>query len=209
MGLGKGGAPVEEDLEDLVVVLVGGEDEGGDVGRVGGRHRIDGLPRVRGAGVPDPLLVLQEQLDALDVLLVDGEEERVEGGDVVLEEELHQLGVLVDDGYGEGRPAEGVDAVDVKDVPPALQGLDQLPDGGAVAPLGQQHEPAGRSRLKPESDVSVSVAGKQCFRLLWKSAVYSFLDQFWTVERQLPFSSTGLLILISWVGWKMRFKICL
>ena len=42
-------ASVYQDLEYLVVVLVGGELEGGDVGGVGGPHRVQGLPGVRGA----------------------------------------------------------------------------------------------------------------------------------------------------------------
>ena len=71
------GAPVEEDLEDFVVVLVGGEDERRDVRRVGGAHRVDRLPRVRRARQMVLLLVVQQDLHSLDVLLGDGEQQRV------------------------------------------------------------------------------------------------------------------------------------
>ena len=73
VGLRQAGAAVDQDLEDLVVVLVSGEGERGDVGGVGGRDGVDRLPGVRGAGDPDPLLVTQQQLHAL------GREGGVEG----------------------------------------------------------------------------------------------------------------------------------
>ena len=41
---GKSGAPVKEDLDDLVIVGVGGEDERGDVGGEGGRVGGERLP---------------------------------------------------------------------------------------------------------------------------------------------------------------------
>ncbi len=42
--LRQGGAPVQQDLEDFVVVVVRRQDERGDVGRVAGRDGVDGLP---------------------------------------------------------------------------------------------------------------------------------------------------------------------
>ena len=44
MRTGKSGAPVKEDLDDLVIVGVGGEDERGDVGGEGGRVGGERLP---------------------------------------------------------------------------------------------------------------------------------------------------------------------
>ena len=44
VGAGEDGPPVEEDLDDLVVVGVGGQDEGGDVRGEGRRVRGDCLP---------------------------------------------------------------------------------------------------------------------------------------------------------------------
>ena len=71
------GAPVEEDLEDFVVVLVGGEDERRDVGRVGGADGVDGLPGVRRPRHVVLLLVQQQDLHPLHVLLGDGQQQRV------------------------------------------------------------------------------------------------------------------------------------
>ena len=44
MGTGEDGAPVKQDLDDLVVVGVGGQDERGDVGGEGGGVRWYRLP---------------------------------------------------------------------------------------------------------------------------------------------------------------------
>ena len=44
VGAGEDGPPVEEDLDDLVVVGVGGQDERGDVRGEGRRVRGDRLP---------------------------------------------------------------------------------------------------------------------------------------------------------------------
>ena len=44
MGGGQGGASVQQDLDDLVVVGVGRQDEGGDVGGEGGRVTVHRLP---------------------------------------------------------------------------------------------------------------------------------------------------------------------
>ena len=71
------GAPVEEDLEYFVIVFVCGEDERRDVRRVRGAHRVDGLPRVRRPRHVVLLLVVQENLHSLDVLLGDGQQQRV------------------------------------------------------------------------------------------------------------------------------------
>ena len=109
-------APVYQDLQYLVVVLVGGELEGGDVRGVGGGHGVQRLPGVRPVPPPHPLLVLQQQLHPLDVLLVDGEQQRVPGLDAGLQQDLDQLRVLVDDGDGECGPAERVSAVNVKPI---------------------------------------------------------------------------------------------
>ena len=43
MGCRHHGAPVQEDLDDLVVVGVGGQDERGDVGGEGGRVAVQSL----------------------------------------------------------------------------------------------------------------------------------------------------------------------
>ena len=71
------GAPVEEDLENFVIVFVRGEDERRHIRRVGGAHRVDGLPRVRRPRHVVLLLVVQENLHSLDVLLGDGQQQRV------------------------------------------------------------------------------------------------------------------------------------
>ena len=71
------GAPVEENLEYFVIVFVRGEDERRHVRRVGGAHRVDGLPRVRRPRRVVLLLVVQQDLDPLDVLLGDGQQQRV------------------------------------------------------------------------------------------------------------------------------------
>ena len=47
MRTGEDGAPVQEDLDDLVVVGVGGEDERGDVGCEGGRVGGQRLPALK------------------------------------------------------------------------------------------------------------------------------------------------------------------
>ena len=109
-------APVNQDLEYLVVILVGGELEGGDVGGVGGGHRVQRLPGVRPVPPPDPLLMLQQQLHPLHVLLVNGEQQRVPGLDPSLQQNLYQLWVLVDDGDRQSRPAQRVSAVDVEPI---------------------------------------------------------------------------------------------
>ena len=71
------GAPVEEDLENFVIVFVRGEDERRHIRRVGGAHRVDGLPRVRRPRHVVLFLVVQEYLHSLDVLLGDGQQQRV------------------------------------------------------------------------------------------------------------------------------------
>ena len=77
MGMWQRRAPVYQDLDDLVVVLVGGELDRGDVGGVGGGHRVERLPGVRAVTRPHPLLVLQQQLHPLHILLVNSEKEGV------------------------------------------------------------------------------------------------------------------------------------
>ena len=76
---GQTGAPVQQDLDDLVVVGVGGEDEGR---HVGGEHGLLLTQRLPGPGLAlqvDALLVVQQHLDRLDILLVYGVEESVLG----------------------------------------------------------------------------------------------------------------------------------
>ena len=60
--------------------------------------------------------------------------------DTLREEEFHHLRVLIDDGDGQGRPSQRIEAVDVEEVVLVLEGLDQLFHAGAVAPLHQQNE---------------------------------------------------------------------
>ena len=57
---------VDQELEDLVVVLVGGQGERGDIRGVGGGDWVYCLPGVRVARLPDPLLVSQQQLNSLE-----------------------------------------------------------------------------------------------------------------------------------------------
>ena len=79
VGAGKAGAPVQQDLDDLVVVGVGREHEGR---HVGGEHGLLLAQRLPGPGLAlqvDALLVVQQHLDRLDVLLVNGVKERVLG----------------------------------------------------------------------------------------------------------------------------------
>ena len=109
-------APVYQDLEYLVIVLVGGKFEGRDVRGVGGGHRVQRLPGVRTVPTPDPLLVLQQQLHPLHVLLINGKQQRVPGLYPGLQQDLYQLRVLVDDGDGQRRPAKWVSAVDVEPI---------------------------------------------------------------------------------------------
>ena len=59
------------------------------------------------------LFVVKEDLDRLDKLLVDGVQESVLGLDLVLQQHLHHLEVLVVDGHEERRPAQRVHAVDI------------------------------------------------------------------------------------------------
>ena len=59
------------------------------------------------------LFVVEEDLDRLDKLLVDGVKEGVLGLDLVLQQHLHHLEVLVVDGHEERRPAQGVHTVDI------------------------------------------------------------------------------------------------
>ena len=47
MGCGHHSAPVQEDLDDLVVVSVGREDQRGDVGGEGGRVGGQSLPALK------------------------------------------------------------------------------------------------------------------------------------------------------------------
>lgn len=56
------------------------------------------------------------------------------------EKEFHHLRVLIDNGDGQGRPAEGIEAVDVEEVILVLEGLDQFGHAGAVASLNEQNE---------------------------------------------------------------------
>ena len=76
---GQAGAPVQEDLDDLVVVGVGREDEGR---HVSGEHGLLLAQRLPGPGLAlqvDALLMVQQHLDRLHVLLVDGVKESVLG----------------------------------------------------------------------------------------------------------------------------------
>ena len=47
VGHGQGSAPVQQDFDDLVVVAVGRQHEGGDVGGEGRRVRRDRLPTLQ------------------------------------------------------------------------------------------------------------------------------------------------------------------
>lgn len=60
------------------------------------------------------LLPFEEQLDGFDVVLADGVQQRVRHLDAAVEEHLDQLEALVLDGDHERRPAERVRAVDVQ-----------------------------------------------------------------------------------------------
>ena len=121
MGCGHHSAPVKEDLDDLVVVSVGREDQRGDVGGEGGGVAVQGLPAPQLALLVDCLLVVEQHLHRLDVLLVNGVQEGVLGLDLVLEQQLDHLEVLVVDAHEERRPAQGVDAVDIDAISRALQ----------------------------------------------------------------------------------------
>ena len=79
VGAGKAGAPVQQDLDDLVVVGVGREHQGGHVGGEHGLLLAQSLPGPGFALQVDALLVVQKHLDRLDVLLVNGVKERVLG----------------------------------------------------------------------------------------------------------------------------------
>ena len=76
---GQTGAPVQQDLDDLVVVGVGGEDEGRHVGGEDGLLLAQRLPGPGLALQVDALLVVKQHLDRLDILLVYGVEESVLG----------------------------------------------------------------------------------------------------------------------------------
>ena len=53
------GTAVEEDFDDLVVVGVGGQDEGGDVGREGGSVGGDRLPALVSASLMMMVLMIR------------------------------------------------------------------------------------------------------------------------------------------------------
>ena len=53
------GPSVEQDLDDLVVVGVGGQDEGGDVGREGGSVGGDRLPALVSASLMMMVLMIR------------------------------------------------------------------------------------------------------------------------------------------------------
>ena len=71
----------------------------------------------------DCFLVVQQNLNSLNKLLVNGVEEGVLGLHFVLQEDLHHLQVLVVDGHEEGGATEGVNTVNVDGsiVPTVLQ----------------------------------------------------------------------------------------
>ena len=75
----KAGAPVQQDFDDLVVVGVGREHQGRHVGGEHGLLLAQSLPGPGFALKVDTLLVVQQHLDRLDVLLVNGVKERVLG----------------------------------------------------------------------------------------------------------------------------------
>ena len=61
----------------------------------------------------DCFLVVQQNLNSLNKLLVNGVKEGVLGLHFVLQEDLHHLQVLVVDGHEEGSTTERVDTVNV------------------------------------------------------------------------------------------------
>lgn len=75
----------------------------------------------------EQLLVVEQDLDGLDVLLADGMKKSVLRLDFVLDEQLYHLQVLVVDGHEQRRPPQGVHAIDVDD--PGLRRADQHPAG--------------------------------------------------------------------------------
>ena len=126
MGCGHHSAPVQEDLDDLVVVSVGREDQRGDVGGEGGRVSVQGLPAPQLSLLVDGLLVIKQHLHRLDVLLVDGVKEGVLCLDLVLEQQLDHLEILIVDAHEERCPAQGVDAIDIDAISRALQHPEHL-----------------------------------------------------------------------------------
>ena len=79
VGAGKAGTPVQQDLDDLVVVGVCREHQGGHVGGEHGLLLAQSLPGPGLALQVDALLVIKQHLDRLHVLLVDGVKESVLG----------------------------------------------------------------------------------------------------------------------------------
>ena len=63
--------------------------------------------------IVDALLVVEQDLNGLHVLLVDGVQQGVLGLDLVLQQQLHHVQVLVVDAHEEGRPAQWVHAAEV------------------------------------------------------------------------------------------------
>ena len=84
------------------------------------------LPAPQVTLLVDALLMVKQHLYGLDILLVDGVQERVLGLDLVLEQQLDHLKVLVVDAHEERSPAQRVDAIDIDAIPGAFQHPEHL-----------------------------------------------------------------------------------
>lgn len=92
---------------------------------------------MEGSGNMEQLLVVEQDLDGLNVLLADCMKKCVLRLDLMLDEQLDHLQVLVVDGHEERRPAEGVHAVDVDDS--GLRCADEHPAGEGRIRRARQH----------------------------------------------------------------------
>ena len=61
----------------------------------------------------DAFFMVKKNLNSLNKLLVDGMEQSILGLDLVLQQQLHHLQVLVVDGHEERRPAKRINTIDV------------------------------------------------------------------------------------------------
>ena len=100
------------------LLLVCRQYERRDVGREVCHGDVHALPGVGLALLVRVLLVLQQELGALDVLLPDGHQQGVLQLDALLHQHLHQLVVLVLHADDQPVAAEGVHAVDTEEVGP-------------------------------------------------------------------------------------------
>lgn len=102
---------------------------------------------MEGSGNMEQLLVVEQDLDGLNVLLADCMKKCVLRLDLMLDEQLDHLQVLVVDGHEERRPAEGVHAVDVDDS--GLRCADEHPAGeGRIRRARQHGEKSERKETK-------------------------------------------------------------